>query len=110
MPGLCPDIHSAVRRTYEGEPRAATDCLRRVRRLCPDAGHRDADRRGDRHSNGCRLDEGSPHPCIVHGRDIGDTLYSMRLMFWFGMLTVPVGAIGLLISLIWLAKIIVSRR
>jgi hypothetical protein len=46
----------------------------------------------------------------VHGRDIGDTLYSMRLMFWFGMLTVPVGAIGLLISLIWLARIIVSRR
>jgi hypothetical protein len=61
-------------------------------------------------SNGCRLDEGSPHSCIVHGRDIGDTLYSMGLMFWFGMLTVPVGAIGVLISLIWLAKIIVSRR
>jgi hypothetical protein len=41
-------------------------------------------------SNGCGLDEGSPHPCIVHGGDIGDTLYSMGLMLWFGMLTVPV--------------------
>jgi hypothetical protein len=61
-------------------------------------------------ANGCRLDEGSPHPCIVRGSDIGHTLYSMGLMFWFGMITLPLGALGLLLSLAWLVQRAVSRR
>lgn len=61
-------------------------------------------------ANGCRLDEGSPHSCIVLGNDIGDKLYSMGLMFWLGMITLPLGAIGLLLSLVWLVQRAVSPR
>jgi hypothetical protein len=61
-------------------------------------------------AHGCRLNEGSPSPCIVGGSDIGNTLYSMDLMFWFGMITLPLGALGLLLSLAWLVGRVVSRR
>jgi len=61
-------------------------------------------------ANGCRLNEGSPSPCIVGGSDLGNTLYSMGLMFWFGMITLPLGALGLLLSLAWLVGRVVSRR
>jgi hypothetical protein len=44
---------------------------------------------------GARLDEGSAHPCIVNGRDIGPTLYSMGVMGWFGLLTIPTGLLAL---------------
>jgi len=61
-------------------------------------------------ANGCKLDEGSPHPCIVRGSDIGNTLFSMGLMFWFSMITLPLGALSLLLSLAWLVRRVVSRR
>lgn len=48
---------------------------------------------------GCRLNEGTPHPCLLAGRDIGQTLYAMFVMGWFGLLTFPF-AIGT--ALAWL--------
>lgn len=45
---------------------------------------------------GCHVDEGSVHPCIVFGRDIGHLLYTMGVMGWFGLITFPTG-IGALI-------------
>ena len=44
-----------------------------------------------------QLDEGSAHPCIVFGRDIGGTLYAMGLMGWFGLLTFPTGFLALFV-------------
>lgn len=32
--------------------------------------------------NGCALDEGSPHPCLVLGSDVGQTLYNMAVGGW----------------------------
>ena len=42
-------------------------------------------------ANNCPLDEGSVHPCIVNGRDMGETLYTMGMMGWFMLVTIPVG-------------------
>lgn len=41
--------------------------------------------------NDCRLDEGSIHPCIVGGKDVGAGLYTMAMMGWLLIATVPLG-------------------
>lgn len=41
---------------------------------------------------GCTLHEGFVNPCVVAGRDIGETLYTMAVMGWMMMLTLPLGA------------------
>ncbi|WP_206931429.1 hypothetical protein [Roseococcus thiosulfatophilus] len=38
---------------------------------------------------GCRLNEGTPHPCLLAGQDIGGTLYAMFVLGWLGLLTFP---------------------
>jgi uncharacterized membrane protein YhaH (DUF805 family) len=48
-------------------------------------------------SAGCRLDEGSPHPCLVNGVDRGETVYTLAMLGWLMLLTVPVGAIALIV-------------
>jgi hypothetical protein len=45
---------------------------------------------------GCALDEGSIHPCMAFGHDIGDMLYTMFVLGWFAMVTFPLGALALL--------------
>ncbi len=55
---------------------------------------------------GVPLDEGGPHPCMVFGHDIGGLLYSMGVMGWFGLLTVPTGFLALLVFTIF----IITRR
>jgi hypothetical protein len=50
---------------------------------------------------GCKLDEGDTHPCLLAGIDIGDLLYDMFVMGWFGSLTIPLGALGLVAWAIW---------
>lgn len=42
-------------------------------------------------ANGCELHEGFVNPCVVGGNDYGDTLYSLGVMGWFGLATLPVG-------------------
>ena len=39
----------------------------------------------------CDLDEGSIHPCIVNGNDIGETLYTMGVLGWLALGTIPLG-------------------
>lgn len=46
---------------------------------------------------GCQLDEGSVHPCVVGGRDLGETLYTLAVMGWFGLITLPTGGLGLVV-------------
>lgn len=57
-------------------------------------------------ANGCALDEGSVHPCIVNGTDIGSTLYALGVMGWFMLATIPLGAGALLL---WAVVLIAHR-
>lgn len=42
-------------------------------------------------ANGCQVDEGSVHSCIVDGRDMGQTLYTVGVMGWLMLVTIPLG-------------------
>jgi hypothetical protein len=61
-------------------------------------------------SNGCQLDEGSVHPCMVNGRDMGETLYSMGMMGWIGIATCPVALILLGVYLLVVVTVWLVRR
>lgn len=62
-------------------------------------------------ANGCDLDEGSIHACMIDGSDWGPTLYTMFVMGWFMLATLPMGAMGLAIWLLVLvAHYLVWRR
>ena len=47
-----------------------------------------------------KLDEGSVHPCIILGHDFGRLAYSLGVMGWFMLLTVPTGVLFLLVILV----------
>ena len=51
-------------------------------------------------ANGCRVDEGSVHPCMVMGSDWGETLYTMGVLGWLMLVTVPFGLGALIVWLI----------
>jgi len=60
-------------------------------------------------ANGCQLDEGSVHPCIVNGRDMGEQLYGMGVAGWFMLVTVPTGLLALMVYaasllVVWLVR------
>lgn len=46
-------------------------------------------------SFGCRLDEGSVHPCLAFGKDIGGVLYFWGMLGWFALATFPTGLFAL---------------
>lgn len=60
-------------------------------------------------ANGCDLDEGSVHPCIVNGGDMGVTLYTMGVMGWFMLATIPLGLGAVLVYLIAVAGFYIVR-
>ncbi len=39
---------------------------------------------------GCSLDEGSAHPCMLAGADIGGALYTGFVLGWLMLLTAPI--------------------
>ena len=52
---------------------------------------------------GCKVDEGSVHPCIINGHDYGELLYSLGVMGWLMLVSIPGGLfafVGWLIFLI----------
>lgn len=51
-------------------------------------------------ANGCALDEGSIHPCMVNGEDIGGMLYTLGVMGWFMLVTIPLGGLAVVVWLI----------
>jgi hypothetical protein len=57
-------------------------------------------------SHGCRVDEGSVHPCIINGVDRGQLLYSLGVMGWLMLVTLPAGGFALLL---WIAILIAHR-
>ena len=55
---------------------------------------------------GCKVDEGSVHPCIISGHDYGTLLYDLGVMGWFMLVTLPG---GLLAFVSWLILLILHR-
>ena len=55
-------------------------------------------------ANGCALHEGFINSCIIAGRDWGEDLYTMFVMGWFGMITLPLGLAALAL---WLCVVVV---
>ena len=51
---------------------------------------------------GCKLDEGSVHPCVIKGQDYGELLYSLGVMGWFMLVTIPGGLVAFASWLIFL--------
>jgi hypothetical protein len=43
---------------------------------------------------GCKVDEGSVPPCIINGHDYGELLYSLGVMGWFMLVTIPGGLVA----------------
>ena len=55
---------------------------------------------------GCRVDEGSIHPCIAHGKDYGPLLYNLGVAGWLMLLTLPAGALA---GFLWLVALLLHR-
>lgn len=57
-------------------------------------------------ANGCRVDEGSVHPCLVGGTDMGELLYTLGVLGWLMLVSIPAGlvAIG-----IWCVILVLHR-
>ncbi|WP_398484782.1 hypothetical protein [Tardiphaga sp.] len=52
----------------------------------------------------CQLNEARAHPCEIIGVDVGGLLAFMFVAGWLALMTVPIGAVALLV---WLAVAIV---
>jgi hypothetical protein len=55
-------------------------------------------------ANGCQLDEGSIHPCIINGEDWGKDLYTFGMLGWLAIGTIPI-AVG--VAMIYLLIVII---
>lgn len=57
-------------------------------------------------TQGCKVDEGLVHPCIIGGHDYGQLLYTLGVLGWLMLVTLPAGALALMI---WLIVLILHR-
>ena len=57
-------------------------------------------------AHGCKVDEGSVHPCMINGKDYGQLLYTLGVMGWLMLVTLPVGGLAFMI---WLIVLILHR-
>ncbi len=55
-------------------------------------------------ANGCALDEGGVHPCLIGGTDYGETLSVMFVLGWFGLITMPLGALA---AIVWCLVLVI---
>jgi len=58
-------------------------------------------------ANRCKVDEGSVHPCIINGQDYGQLLYTLGVLGWLMLLSLPG---GLFAFVIWLIILILHRE
>ena len=56
--------------------------------------------------HGCKVDEGSVYPCLIGGKDYGQLLYTLGVLGWLMIATIPGGALALMI---WLIVLILHR-
>src|SRR5881398_853305 len=57
-------------------------------------------------AHGCRVDEGSVHPCMINGKDYGQLLYTLGVMGWLMLVTLPAGALAFAL---WLIVLVIHR-
>ena len=57
-------------------------------------------------SNGCNLIEGGINPCLVAGSDMGPIIYTLFVLGWFAIATIPLGGAAFFV---WLATLIIHR-
>ncbi len=48
---------------------------------------------------GCVLHEGFANPCMIGGTDWGETLYTLFVMGWLALVTLPAAGLGLALLL-----------
>lgn len=58
----------------------------------------------------CDVDEGSPHPCVIGGTDYGEALYTLFVLGWFGLITVPLSFIVVLVYVAFATFLWARRR
>jgi len=56
---------------------------------------------------GCKVDEGSVHPCIIKGQDYGQLFYTLGVLGWLMLVTLPAGVFAFVI---WLIILILHRE
>jgi len=49
---------------------------------------------------GCPVNEGFVQPCMVFGFDIGESIYSAGALGWYGLLTLPLGLVVLVVYIL----------
>jgi hypothetical protein len=57
-------------------------------------------------ANGCTLNEGTQSVCMIAGSDWGGALYSMFVLTWFLLATLPLAGGALIV---WLVVLIIHR-
>jgi hypothetical protein len=55
----------------------------------------------------CKVDEGSVHPCIINGHDYGHLLYTLGVLGWLMLVTLPA---GLFAFVVWLIVVMLHRE
>ena len=58
-------------------------------------------------ANACKVDEGSVYPCIINGQDYGQLLYTLGVLGWLMLVTLPGGVFAFVI---WLIILILHRE
>jgi hypothetical protein len=64
-------------------------------------------------ANGCVLHEGFVNPCIINGEDRGDDLYTIGMLGFFAIGTIPLAvmvAVGYILIIVIIAIIQSARR
>lgn len=63
-------------------------------------------------ANDCVLHEGFVNPCVINGTDWGETLYTMGVLGWLALGTVPIALIAAVVYLVIVivVTIILNRR
>ena len=59
---------------------------------------------------GCELNEGSIHPCMVNGVERGGDLYSLGMLGWLGIATVPLGLAAAVLYIVIVSIIYLVMR
>lgn len=63
-------------------------------------------------ANGCVLHEGFANPCVINGTDQGETLYTMGMLGWLAIGTLPVAltAAGIYLVIVIVVTLILTLR
>ena len=49
---------------------------------------------------GCEIGGGGPQTCLILGSDWGETLYTLTMMHWYALLTLPLAVVPLILILV----------